>query len=85
MKPLMIPEDCEDGFLAAFWKRPSAYLEDDVRQSISAFSRIDHTIGMQRLASDLESGRWAEKNSSLALLKEFDAGYRLITARIKDE
>src|SRR5205823_9676919 len=25
--PMLIPRDCQDGFLAAFWARPEAYLD----------------------------------------------------------
>jgi hypothetical protein len=35
-----IPADCRDGFLGAYWKRPSAYLDPAVRESISTFSKI---------------------------------------------
>jgi hypothetical protein len=36
---------------------------------------------MRRLADDLDSGRWRERNQRLLALDEFDAGYRLVTAR----
>jgi ubiquinone/menaquinone biosynthesis C-methylase UbiE len=29
--PVLIPNDCADGFLGAFWSRPSAYLDREIR------------------------------------------------------
>lgn len=82
--PVMIPEDCIDGFLAAFWKRPAAYLDPRVRQSISAFSKVSGIEGpLARLKDDLESGSWAEKNASILDLPALDAGYRIVSARTR--
>ena len=84
VRPLMIPEDCTDGFLAAFWKRPEAYLDPKVRASISTFAKSeDLAPGLESLASDLASGRWADINSEVLGLSELDAGYRLVTANIR--
>ena len=84
IEPLLIPADCEDGFLAANWQRPAAYLDEQVRRSISSFARMaDASAGLQCLASDLESGRWEARNADLLELTELDAGYRLITARVR--
>ena len=38
---LPIPHDCPDGFLAAYWKRPEAYLDERVRSAMSSFSAIE--------------------------------------------
>jgi SAM-dependent methyltransferase len=38
--PVPIAHDCQDGFLGAFWRRPSAYLDPQVRAGISTFSLI---------------------------------------------
>ena len=82
--PIPIPEDCLDGFLAAFWKRPQAYLDSSVRQSISAFAKIaDPDSGLEKLAADLESGVWEHNNADILSQSELDAGYRLVVARIK--
>ena len=81
--PLLIPENCEDGFLAAFWKRPYAYLDPGVRQSISSFAKMtEPPSGLLRLEEDLHSGRWEARNRDLLDMDELDAGYRLITANI---
>ncbi|MDH3694982.1 MAG: class I SAM-dependent methyltransferase [Gammaproteobacteria bacterium] len=34
---LPIPHDCTDGFLGAYWRRPTAYLDEHVRSAISTF------------------------------------------------
>ena len=33
-----VPHDCVDGFLAAYWRRPDAYLDRSVRDAISMFA-----------------------------------------------
>ena len=81
IRPVPIPADCTDGFLAAYWRRPEAYLDDRVRNGISSFWKIANVdAAMARLASDLESGEWHRRYGHLLELDEFDAGYRLVTA-----
>jgi SAM-dependent methyltransferase len=77
--PLLIPADCKDGFLGAYWKRPEAYLEARVRASISTFSKIDPGSGLERLRRDIRSGEWAERHADLLSRDVLDLGYRLIT------
>ncbi len=85
IRPLQIPNDCQDGFLAAFWKRPEAYLRNNVRQAMSPFSKIKNlSEGLQKLEDDLASGVWAEKNRALAGSSYLDVGYRLISARVRN-
>jgi hypothetical protein len=51
-----IPHDCTDGFLAAYWRRPDAYLDRTVRSNISAFAllgREEIDAGVARLSADL--------------------------------
>jgi len=85
MNSLQIPSDCKDGFLAAFWKRPEAYLSSKVRQSISAFSEIKGlSEGLQKLADDLASGVWAKSNRAILSSSSLDAGYRVISARVRN-
>lgn len=84
IRPLPIPEDCEDGFFAAFWKRPFAYLRPEVRQATSPFSKVKNPeSGLQKLKDDLESGAWAEKNQAILQLPALDVGYVLITAKVR--
>jgi len=81
--PVLIPHDCRDGFLGAYWARPEAYLDAAVRQGMSAFPQIDPTIveaGLKRLSDDLSSGRWDGRWGYLRQLTEIDLGYRLVVA-----
>jgi SAM-dependent methyltransferase len=81
---LQIPSECEDGFLAAFWKRPEAYLNSKVRQSISSFSRIDGlSTGLKKLEEDLDSGVWERNNKDILSSSSIDAGYRLVSAKVR--
>jgi len=76
-----IPADCTDGFLAAYWRRPEAYLDPRVRSGISSFWKIPNVdAAMARLAHDLETGEWHRRYAHLLELDEFDAGYRLVVA-----
>ena len=77
-----IPSDCVDGFLAAFWRRPEAYLDANVRASISGFALLDRgsvSRGVTRLERDLKAGVWDDRFGYLKSLDVFDAGYRLLT------
>lgn len=85
MRPLRIPSDCQDGFFAAFWKRPEAYLDPRVRQATSPFSKVKNlSEGLQRLEADLASGAWVKKNHAIMRLSSLDVGYRIITAKIRN-
>jgi SAM-dependent methyltransferase len=78
-----VPHDCEDGFMAAYWRRPERYLDPAVRANISGLAlltRADAEAGARRLAADLESGAWHDRYRHLLALDELDAGYRLVVA-----
>lgn len=78
-----VPADCTDGFYAAWWRRPEAYLDPNVRQSISGLARLaDDEVepGLRRLADDLASGDWHQRHGALGDLDCYDAGYRLVVA-----
>jgi SAM-dependent methyltransferase len=83
--PVPVPHDCEDGFAAAFWRRPEAYLDAEVRANISVFANLpaaEVDTAVARLADDLDSGAWARSNGHLLDLDELDTGYRLLIARL---
>jgi len=78
-----IPADCEDGFYGAWWRRPEAYLNPEVRAGISVLAgRTPEELapGLERLRADLESGAWAERHADLLEREELDLGYRLLVA-----
>jgi SAM-dependent methyltransferase len=83
IEPVPIPYDCTDGFAAAYWRRPAAYLDPVVRAGISTLAQTgDEALrsGLDRLGADLQSGRWLERHRDLLRRKEVDAGYRLLIA-----
>lgn len=83
IEPVPIPHDCVDGFQCAYWRRPEFYLRAAVRNSISTFSLLgDASAGLERLAADLASGHWAERNADILRLESLDLGYRLITCEL---
>ena len=83
--PVPIPHDCEDGFYAAFWRRPEAYLEPAVRSGISVFAQLDDQEvreGIDALGGDLESGRWRECHRELLELAELHLGFYVVLAEL---
>ncbi|GIH49587.1 hypothetical protein SAMN05421833_12118 [Microbispora rosea] len=50
---------------------------------MSVLAQLDQSVvrpALDRLAADLESGRWHERHRDLLGLEEDDAGYRLLVA-----
>jgi SAM-dependent methyltransferase len=81
VQPLPIPDDCVDGFLGAYWQRPEAYLDEEVRAGISTFSQLTNIDQqLERLEHDLTSGNWKRRNAELRDLTDLDVGYRLVMA-----
>lgn len=81
VEPLLVPHDCSDGFLYAYWRRPEAYLDPCIRSGSSSFWSIeDLDIGLQKLSNDILSGEWDRRYGYLKLVNEYDAGYRLVIA-----
>jgi SAM-dependent methyltransferase len=80
-----IPHDCRDGFLHAYWRRPHAYLDSQVRAGISVFRLLpaaEVEEAVERLRADLESGEWERRNANLLGLEELDLGYRLVVTEV---
>jgi SAM-dependent methyltransferase len=80
-----LPHDCRDGFLGAYWRRPHAYLDPEIRAGISTFhlpGAASLLGGLDRLAEDLESGRWARRYHDILDCTELDVGHRLLTSRV---
>jgi SAM-dependent methyltransferase len=83
IEPVLVPRDCTDGFAAAYWCRPEAYLDPAVRAGMSILAEPGDEVvrpGLRRLAADLAAGRWHENHRDLLGHEEFDAGYRLLIA-----
>jgi len=83
IEPVWIPWDCADGFFEAYWRRPEAYLNENVRRGISTWARLGPDVeqrAVRSLRDDLASGRWAERNRDLVDLDAADLGLRLLIA-----
>lgn len=83
MEPVLVPWDCADGFFEAYWRRPDAYLDENVRRGISVWARVGRQAeqrAVDSLGCDLASGRWAESNSDLLDLEAAELGLRLLVA-----
>ncbi len=81
MEPVPIPWDCADGFFEAYWRRPEAYLDEQVRRGISVWDAVGADAeqrAVDSLRADLASGRWVERNRDLVALDEADLGARLL-------
>ncbi len=81
VEPFPIPSDMEDGFLSAYWRRPEAYLDPEVRANISVFALMaqrDVDAFVRQLRCDLEGRSWHRRNAAILDLPEMDLGYRLI-------
>ena len=83
VEPVLIPWDCADGFYEAYWRRPEAYLDEDVRRGISIWARVGPAAehrAVRGLRADLASGRWTERNNDLVDLDAAELGVRLLIA-----
>ena len=85
IEPVPVPADCTDGFTAAYWRRPNAYLDEAIRANMSTFALLDGRLvadGVARLARDLTDRSWHSRYASLLTLPELDVGYRLVIAEL---
>jgi SAM-dependent methyltransferase len=76
-----IPADCVDGFNWAYWRRPEAYLDADVRACISGLAQLPSQLvaeRMEQLAADLADGTWHARHEELTRLDVVDGGFRLV-------
>ena len=81
VEPVPVPWDCADGFFEAYWRRPAAYLDEDVRRGMSVWTRVGPDAerrAVRSLRADLASGQWAERNRDLADLDTAELGLRLL-------
>jgi hypothetical protein len=81
IEPVLVPADCVDGFNWAFWRRPEAYLEPDVRACMSGLAVLPAGLvagRMERLRSDIADGTWLSRHGHLLDLDAIDGGMRLV-------
>ena len=77
------PSDCVDGFFEAFWNRPEALLDPEVRASQSMWALLEPGIEEQivdRLRVDLHSGAWDDRYGYLREMTSYDGALRLVLA-----
>ncbi|MFC7891887.1 MerR family transcriptional regulator [Streptomyces sp. NPDC057381] len=80
-EPVLVPWDCADGFFEAHWRRPEAYLDEQVRRAVSVWTRVGPDAELRAvdaLRDDLSSGRWAERNRDVVALDAAELGLRLL-------
>jgi SAM-dependent methyltransferase len=85
VRGLPVPRDCTDGFMAAYWGRPEAYLDPEVRAASSPWHQapppaVARAIG--RLRADLASGSWDRWYGHLRFLTQFDVGLRIVRSEL---
>jgi hypothetical protein len=71
--------------LAAFYARPEAYLDPEVRAGMSPFGVLPETTvraALDRLADDLRTGAWDRRHGDLRERPTLEAGYRLVVASV---
>lgn len=81
VQPVPLAHDWHDGLLMAYWRRPRAYLDSQVRAGISTFGILpaaEVSEFVARLEADLASGEWLRRNAALLERDELDLGFRLL-------
>jgi SAM-dependent methyltransferase len=79
-----IPIDCADGFGEAYYARPEAFLDPEVRRSQSGWGLVESDAverGVARLRDALASGEWDERHGHLRSRPERIGAVRLVVAR----
>jgi SAM-dependent methyltransferase len=75
------PGDCSDGFFEAFWRRPEALLDPEVRGAQSMWALLEAGVEqriVERLAAALHSGAWDAEHGHLRTQNSFQGALRLV-------
>ena len=83
VQPIPIPFDCVDGFQEAFYGRPEAFLDKEVRKAQSAWGFLpegEEGKIVDRLRGDLQSGAWDRKFGQFRSQRSFTCALRLVIA-----
>ncbi len=78
---IKIPLDCTDGFQEAFYGRPEAFLQEEVRNAQWAWGFLKKEVErayVKRLSDDLASGEWDRLYGYHRTLPEFKGAFRLL-------
>lgn len=79
-----IPFDCTDGFVEAFYGRPEALLDPQVRAAQSAWATLDEKAIARferRLSGDLTSGEWDRRYGHLRTQPTYEGSVRLVISK----
>lgn len=79
------PGDCVDGFFEAFWRRPEALLDPQVRSAQSVWALLEPEVEqriVQRLTTALDSGAWDAEHGHLREQDSFDGALRLVISEV---
>jgi SAM-dependent methyltransferase len=84
VESIPIPADCSDGFFEAYFARPEAFLDPEVRGAQSVWPRL--ADGMQEralcaLSEDLATGSWDRRCGHLRSMPAYDGALRLVVSR----
>ncbi len=85
VEPVLVPRDTPDWTLMSYWAHPERVLDADARAATSGFARMPAEVTMRvagAVRADLESGEWDRRHAELRTLEAYDAGLRLIVARL---
>ncbi|MCB9305672.1 MAG: class I SAM-dependent methyltransferase [Lewinellaceae bacterium] len=83
--PVPIPLDCRDGFQEAFYGRPEAFLNKEIRRAQSAWGFLEEEVEarlVKALENDLASGEWDRKYGRFRAEPTFTGALRLIVSRL---
>ncbi len=84
VKKIPIPIDCVDGFQEAFYARPEAFLQKEVRQAQSAWGFLKEGLEeriVAELKKELDSGEWDKKYGVHRTMSSFTGALRLVIAQ----
>jgi len=77
--------DTPDWTFGSFWAHPERVLDEVARNATSGFARMDTAV-VRRVVNDvkrdLEDGSWDRRHGHLRSATEYDAGMRLVVARL---
>ena len=82
--PIPVHSDCTDGFQVAFYARPEAFLDPQVRASQSAWKFLPPGTEQRivaSLAGDLQSGEWDRRYGHLRTQPTINCQLRLVVAQ----
>ena len=75
------PADCVDGFFEAFWNRPEALLDPQVRACQSMWALVGPEAEgriVSRLRDDLDSGEWDRRHGHLRGMPSYNGSLRIV-------